>query len=246
MTIVRWVVFLVYIPIQKQCWLFTYLILRWKGATFRFYAHNMYRGPTLPPTAPRHPNRHRLRRGDQTKGTLGNLCKSASYSSVQNSEINFRQGSELYLQKSQWDAKAWFSLFSHFWPIIVFVLFDWIGCCIIKISNLLVQPKWLFQINGTIYISDVLCWKINAGSGNGQFNFFRTVAEWWLCSARGKAATLNSRLGKRQLSWWRTTWNLEVNTWHVWGSSQRALLGLSKVRWRVPLMLWLVFGRIRK
>ena len=48
------------------------------------------------------------------------------------------------------------------------------------------------------------------------------------------------------LSWWRTTWNLEVNTWHVWGSSQRALLGLSKVRWRVPLMLRWVFGGIRK
>ena len=174
MTIVRWVVFLVYIPIQKQCWLFTYLILRWKGATSRFYAHNMYRGPTLPPTAPRHPNRHRLRRGDQTKGTLGNLCKSASYSSVQNSEINFRQGSELYLQKSQQDAKL-DSFFSHFGPWLS------LSFSIIKISNLVVQPEWLFQINGTIYISDVLCWKINAGSGNGQFIFFRTVEEWWLC-----------------------------------------------------------------
>ena len=137
MTIVRWVFFLVYIPIQNTCWLFTYLILRWKGATFRFYAHNKYRGPSLPPTAPRHPNRHRLRRGDQTKGTLGNLCKSASYSSVQNSEINFRQGSELYLQKSQWDAKAWFSLFSHFGP--------WLSLSFsIKLDAVLLRfPIWL-------------------------------------------------------------------------------------------------------
>ena len=126
--------------------------------------------------------------------------------------------------------------FSHFWPMIVFILFDSIGCCIIKISNLLVQPEWLFQINGTIYISDVLHWKINARSGKGQFNFFRTVAEWWLCQR--ESCHLEQQAWRQlDLSWWRTSWYLEVNTWHVWGSSQRALLGLSKVRWRVPLML---------
>ena len=115
-TILRWLVFLVYIPLQNTCRLFTYLIVRWKGETFRFYAHNMYRGPTLPPTAPRHPNRHRLRRGDQTKGTLGNLCKSASYSSVQNSEINFRQRSELYLQIKPIRCKTWFLTYDCLYP----------------------------------------------------------------------------------------------------------------------------------
>ena len=49
--------------------------MRWKGETFRFYAHNMYRGPTLPPTAPR---RSRVGHGggghDGGGLGLGRLC----------------------------------------------------------------------------------------------------------------------------------------------------------------------------
>ena len=198
----------------------------------------LYRGPTLSPTAPRHPNRHRLRRGDQTKGTLGNLCKSASYSSVQNSEINFRQGSELYLQKKPIRCKTWF-IFSHFWPMIVFIFFrlnwmlyysDFQSACATRV---IVSDQWHYLHFWCAPLKNK-CWLWE--SGNGQFNFFRTVAEWWLCQR--ESCHLEQQAWRQlDLSWWRTSWNLEVNTWHVWGSSQRALLGLSKVRWRVPLML---------